>query len=77
LPILLVIAQIINRHERLISMKKFSVGIVVGIALTCVWGIASAKIQQHNAIKERDRAVKAEQAARAAAETAAPQAPLR
>jgi hypothetical protein len=61
-------------------MKKFLLGLVVAIALTCVWGITSAKIQQHNAInaiKERDRAVKAEQAARAASETAAPQAPIR
>jgi hypothetical protein len=56
-------------------MKKFLLGVVVGITLMCGWGIVTATLARqarHNAINERNRAVKAEQAARAAAENAAP-----
>jgi hypothetical protein len=54
-------------------MKKFLLGVVVGIILIFAWGMVTASVQQH-------RAVKAEQAARAAAEAAraaAAQAPVR
>ena len=51
-------------------MKKFLVGVVVAIFLTCAWGLLRATIRQH-------RAAAAEQAARAAAEAAAAQAPVR
>jgi cell division protein FtsL len=54
-------------------MKKFLLGVVSGIILICACGIVSATIKTHSAIKERDRAVMAERAARAAA----PQAPIR
>ena len=58
-------------------MKKFLLGVVVGVNLICASGIVYAMFEMHIATKARDRAVKAEAAARAAAEAAAPQAPIR
>ena len=54
-------------------MKKFLLGLVVGVILICASGIVYAMFEMHNATKARDRAVKAEAAARAAAH----QAPIR
>jgi predicted outer membrane lipoprotein len=58
-------------------MKKFLLGVVVGVILICASGIVSAMFEMHIATKARDRAVKAEAAARAAADAAAHQAPIR
>ena len=54
-------------------MKKFLLGVVVGVILICASGIVYAMFEMHSATKARDRAVKAE----AAAEAAAHQAPIR
>ena len=58
-------------------MKKFLLGVVVGVILICASGIVYAMFEMHSATKARDSAVKAEAAARAAAEAAAHQAPIR
>jgi predicted small secreted protein len=59
-------------------MKKFLLGVGVGIALTCAWFSATAVVKQHRLASKVEQAAKAaEQAARAAAEAAPTQAPAR
>jgi hypothetical protein len=48
-------------------MKKFLLGVVVGVILICASSIVYAMFEMHRATKARDLAVKAEAAAGAAA----------
>lgn len=57
----------LRRNERILAMKKFLLGVIVGVVLICAWVTLSASY----------KARKAEQAAREAARAAASQTPVR